>query len=57
MGAHLYCIKLVLPTTFPFSSSMDSPGQTVSLKYEKFEMDLGRLGPASEVAEEHTFSF
>jgi hypothetical protein len=46
-----------LPTTFPFSRSMDSPGQTVSLKSEKFEMDLGCLAPASEVAEGHTLTF
>jgi hypothetical protein len=37
--------------------SMDSPGQTVSLKSEKFEMDLGRLAPASEVAEGYTLTF
>jgi hypothetical protein len=43
--------------TFPFSRSMDSPGQTVSLKSEKFEMDLGRLAPSSEVAEGHTLPF
>jgi hypothetical protein len=36
---------------------MDSPGQTVSLKSEKFEMDLGCLAPASEVAEGHTLPF
>jgi hypothetical protein len=36
---------------------MDSPGQTVSLKSEKFEMDLGSLAQASEVAEEHTLPF
>jgi hypothetical protein len=31
MGAHFYCITiaLALPTTFPFSRSMDSPAQTV----------------------------
>jgi hypothetical protein len=28
--------------------------QTVSQKSKKFEMDLGRLAPASEVAEGHT---
>jgi hypothetical protein len=43
--------------TFPFSRSMDSPGQTVSLKSEKFEMDLGRLAPASEVAESADHAF
>jgi hypothetical protein len=32
-------------------------GLTVSLKSEKFEMDLGRLVPASEVAEGHTLPF
>jgi hypothetical protein len=34
---------------------MDSPGQTVSVKSEKFEMELGRLAPASEVAEGLTY--
>jgi hypothetical protein len=57
MGAHFYAFKWALPTTFPFSRSMDSPGQTVSLKSEKFEMDLGRLAPASEVAEGYTLTF
>jgi hypothetical protein len=57
MGAHFYALQWALPTTFPFSRSMDSPGQTVSLKSEKFEMDLGRLAPASEVAEGHTLPF
>jgi hypothetical protein len=33
---------------------MDLPGHTVSLKSEKFEMELGRLAPALEVAEGHT---
>jgi hypothetical protein len=33
------------------------PGQTVSLKSEKFEVDIGRLAPASEVAEGHTLPF
>jgi hypothetical protein len=46
-----------LETTFPFVRSMDSPGQTVSLKSEKFEMDLGHLAPASEVAGGHTLPF
>jgi hypothetical protein len=32
---------------------MDSPGHTVSQKSEKFEMELGHLSPASEVAEGH----
>jgi hypothetical protein len=41
----------------PLSRSMDSPGQTVTLKSEKFEMYLGRLAPASEVAEGHTLPF
>jgi hypothetical protein len=36
---------------------MDSPGHTVWLKSEKFEMELGRLSPASEVAEGHTLPF
>jgi hypothetical protein len=36
---------------------MDLPGQTVSLKSNKFEMDLGSLAPASEVAEGQTLPF
>jgi hypothetical protein len=53
MGAHFYALCI----TFPFSRSMDSSGQTVSLKSEKFEMDLGRLAPASAVAEGDTLPF
>jgi hypothetical protein len=34
-----------------------APGQTVLLKSETFEMDLGRLALASEVAEGHTLPF
>jgi hypothetical protein len=41
----------------PLLRSMDLSGQTVSLKSEKFEMDLGRLAPASEVEEGHTIQF
>jgi hypothetical protein len=37
MGAHFYAFQWTLPTTFPFSRSMDSPGQTVTLNSEKFE--------------------
>jgi hypothetical protein len=36
---------------------MDSPGHTVSLKSEKFEMERARLAPALEVAEGHTLPF
>jgi hypothetical protein len=36
---------------------MDPPGQTVLLKSDKFEVDLGHLAPASEVAEGHTLPF
>jgi hypothetical protein len=36
---------------------MDSPGHTVSLKSEKFEMERGRLAPALEVAEGHDLPF
>jgi hypothetical protein len=50
-------LKWALPTTFPFSRSLDSPGQTVLLKSEKFEMDLVRLAQASDVAEEPTLPF
>jgi hypothetical protein len=57
MSADFYSLKWTLPTTFPFLRSMDSPGQTVSLKSEKFEMELGRLAPALEVAEGHTLPF
>jgi hypothetical protein len=46
MGAHFYALQKALPTL-----------PTVSLKSEKFEMDLGRLAPASEVAERHTLPF
>jgi hypothetical protein len=45
-------VRIVLPTTHPPPSPFHVPGQTVSLKSEKFEMDLGRLAPASEVTAE-----
>jgi hypothetical protein len=57
MSADFYSLKWTLPTNFPFLHSMDSPSQTVSLKSEKFEMELGRLAPALEVAEGHTLPF
>jgi hypothetical protein len=57
MSADFYSLKWTLPTTFPFLRSMDSPGPTVLLKSEKFEMVLGRLAPALEVAEGHTLPF
>jgi hypothetical protein len=57
MSADFYSLKWTLPITFPFLRSMDSPGQTVLLKSEKFEMELGRLAPALEVAEGHTLPF
>jgi hypothetical protein len=54
MSADFYSLEMGSSNYLPLLRSMDSPGQTVSLKSEKFEMDLGRLAPASEVAEGHT---
>jgi hypothetical protein len=57
MNADFYSLEIGSSNYLPHLRSMDSPGQTVSLKSEKFEMDLGRLAPASEVAEGHTLPF
>jgi hypothetical protein len=57
MSADFYSLEMDSSNYFHFSRSMDSPGQTVSLKSEKFEMELGRLAPALEVAEGHTLPF
>jgi hypothetical protein len=50
MSAVFYSFEMDSSNYLPLSRSMDSPGQTVSLKSEKFEMVLGHLAPASEVA-------
>jgi hypothetical protein len=57
MSADFYSLEMGSSNNLPLLRSMDSPGQTVSLKSEKFEMDLGRLATASEVAEGHTLPF
>jgi hypothetical protein len=57
MSAVFYSLEMDSSNYLPFSRSMDSPGQTVSLKSEKFEMVLGHLAPASEVAGGHTLPF
>jgi hypothetical protein len=57
MSTDFYSLKMDSSNYLPFLRSMDSPGHTVSLKSEKFEMELGRLSPASEVAEGHTLPF
>jgi hypothetical protein len=57
MSAVFYSLEMDSSNYLPFSRSMDSPGQTVSLKSEKFEMGLGHLAPASEVAGGHTLPF
>jgi hypothetical protein len=57
MNAVFYSLEMDSSNYLPFSHSMDSPGQTVSLKSEKFEMVLGHLAPASEVAGGHTLPF
>jgi hypothetical protein len=57
MSADFYSLEMGSSNYLPLLRSMDSPGQTVSLKSEKFEIDLGRLAPASEVAEGHTLPF
>jgi hypothetical protein len=41
----------------PFHAQWTRPVKLFSLKSEKFEMNLGRLAPASEVAEGHTLPF
>jgi hypothetical protein len=40
MSADFYSLKMDSSNYLPFSRSMDSPGHTVSLKSEKFEMEL-----------------
>jgi hypothetical protein len=57
MSADFYSLEMGSSNYLPLLRSMDSPGQTVSLKSEKFEIDLGRLAPASEVVEGHTLPF
>jgi hypothetical protein len=57
MSADFYSLEMGSSNYLPLLRSMVSPGQTVLLKSEKFEMDLGRLAPASEVAEGHTVPF
>jgi hypothetical protein len=57
MSAVFYSLEMDSSNYLPFLRSMDSPGQTVSLKSEKFEMGLGHLAQASEVAGGHTLPF
>jgi hypothetical protein len=57
MSADCYSLEMGSSNYLPLLRSMDSPGQTVSLKSEKFEMDLGRLATDSEVVEGHTLPF
>jgi hypothetical protein len=57
MSADFYSLEMDSSNYLPLLLSMDSPGQTISLKSEKFKMVLGRLAPASEVAEGHTLPF
>jgi hypothetical protein len=55
MSADFYSLEM--ENYLPLLRSMDSPGQTILLKSEKFELELGHLAPASEVAEGHTLPF
>jgi hypothetical protein len=57
MSADFYSLEMGSSNYLPLLRSMDLPDQTVSLKSEKFEMDLGHLALASEVAEGHTLPF
>jgi hypothetical protein len=57
MSAVFYSPEMDSSNYRPFLRSMDSLGQTVLLKSEKFEMGLGHLAPASEVAGGHTLPF
>jgi hypothetical protein len=41
MSADFYSLEMGSSNYLPLLPSMDSPGQTVSLKSEKFEIDLG----------------
>jgi hypothetical protein len=40
MSADFYSLKMDSSNYLPLLRSMDSPGQTVTLKSEKFEMDF-----------------
>jgi hypothetical protein len=57
MSADFYSLEMDSSNYLPLLRSMDSHGQTILLKSEKFEKELGRLAPASEVAEGHTLPF
>jgi hypothetical protein len=57
MSAGLYSLEMGSSNYFPFYAQWTRPVKAVSLKSEKFEMDLGRRAPASEVAEGHTLPF
>jgi hypothetical protein len=57
MSAVFYSLEMDFSNYLPFSRSMNSPGQTVSLKSKKFEMELGHLAPASELTGGHTLPF
>jgi hypothetical protein len=57
MSADFYSLEMGSSNYLPLLRSMDSPGQTVSLKSEKFETDLGLLAPVSRVAVGHTLPF
>jgi hypothetical protein len=57
MRADFYSLEMGSSNYIPLLRSMDSPSQTVLLKSEKFDMDLGHLAPASKVAGGHTLLF
>jgi hypothetical protein len=57
MSADFYSLEMDSSNYLPLIRSMDSPGQSVLLKSVKFEMGLGRLAPALDVAEGHTLLF
>jgi hypothetical protein len=44
MSADFYSLEMGSSNYLPLLRSMDSPGQTVSLMSEKFEIDLGLRG-------------
>jgi hypothetical protein len=48
MSADFYSLEMSSSNYLP----LFTPGQTVSLKSEKFEMDLGRLAPAGSTISE-----
>jgi hypothetical protein len=54
MSTDFYSLKMDSSNYLPLFTLN---GHTVSLKSEKFEMELGRLSLASEVAEGHTLPF